>query len=364
MTLGLKTVGIVGKKTELELLVDKYKETKDSSLLVDIKQKAKEEVGRWFKYQTFVKTFDLRPDEFVEEVALDFLLKLCEGRCGKRPGAMIGSIATSRATKQNLVFSGDALKKEVAYDLRPDRRLELKDVVARNCKGLDAFRRATLYYLLEYGEDFVSWKHYLKRDVLFPLIMIRWWRIRRESMYTFANLEKLFPTSLISKALFLSALYKRSSGTAVLLLLLGDVTKLIQFCSLYGGETLLVPKEDELMALLGMTNTLAGGDLSKLDVTELELLRLFSFEGGSVKDGDPGTLTPVLGEFLRNSVEELMAVSGEWWKHMTEDIPIRGVGEVLHIWDKLAGEVGSQYKLLAGLVRCVDSITKGKGEKR
>lgn len=120
----------------------------------------------------------------------------------------------------------------------------------------------------------------------------------------------------LSKILFLSSYYKNNNAVTSLLLMIGDIKKLFQFCEFYGGTEIKIPTTDELINVIkksnGLAEKLTDRCTSELTVRENEFLGYLATTVDM--DTDKLQVNPILENYLLTSLSDYVNISSKYHK--------------------------------------------------
>lgn len=329
-------------------LVEEFKATKNKTLVQEIFMMAQEIA------KTQREAFpDLKKDEsFDVEMALNFIDK-----------CLIQDMYAPSAARKMKGLAYKALRKEIdesgmiyisgidlfSYSCDPGGRLRIEEHLAEAFEGVPLRIRSAVLYLLYFPERFSTFKDFCP-SLSDRITIVRVLYKLKSAMNSTRNLQFDFqlPTTQISRLLLVSALYKKSPLILVLMLLFKDITPLLQFCTLFEGETVEIPQLDEILKEISrvsnLTTRLEDKDIA---VRDRESLAYLATELDGLKELDEeATLNPVLSTFFENIFRITLRNYDDFQQKLIQQVNLGDTEDILRVYEVMNQEIATQINLL------------------
>lgn len=340
---------------KLNELTESYIKIRDSEIIPELYQEAVDEAAKWLRMQKKI-IYDEVPKSFPEEVALEFISRAYEGMITNVPYYVLLSIA--RALTSKYVYSrgaGEVSASKVTFD-NPDERLVLEEFLSQQLEGLSVQLQSILIYLLVFPEELRRIRKLYKDDSDFYVGMVRLYRVKQKLAFADFDFSVWLPKTQAAKALLLSSLYKLHPGLLVLFLLVGDVSKFLQFCWLFEGQSVSVPTVHSLLSVVESCSSLA----SKLERGEIfseserKDLALLCSEAESVSTSGKGRLTPFLEIYLRRTIDSLGSEFKKFHSRVVRGMDICDSKEVVQVYRALSKELDAEFSVFNNIIELLD----------
>lgn len=168
------------------------------------------------------------------------------------------------------------------------------------------------------------------------------------------------PETQISRLLLISSLYKISPATLVLLMQGRNLNSLIQFCTLFGGQTVAVPTVAEFQQTIQQASDLAVRlEENSLSIGDQEALAYLASDLDKVEEYDQNIpLNPVLSAFFESILKITLKNYDNYQKRLIENVDSSNPEEVMNIYEIMNRELRTQIQL----VMEITSSVEGKDE--
>jgi hypothetical protein len=335
--------------SDFNKLVEQFMSQQDDVVVPDIYKFGCKKVKNWIFIQSRV-SLDSFPEGFVEDVVLTFISRLYDRTISNKPTNILLTIANEKATKYAFTTFTDSVSNNIV-DFRVDNSKILGEYVEDKLKDLSPEIRSTILYLLLHPSEYSRMLSMHKDNPEFYFGLSRLISIRKkiEKQKTYGISKKDFSTHT-SKALLLSTMYSIHPSLVVLFLLLGDVSKFLQFCVLFSGESIQMPTVEQLKNCISTVRKFGERVEKGETITDYSLVPFVTeIASQDVEEGEDYNLTPILNQFLESSLNKVLESYDTMYDRLIKGVRICDPNDVKRIYKILSKELTSQVKLMQSI---------------
>lgn len=332
--------------------------TKDSDLLPDVFKsgmKIVKSVRNYYK--------DLYLDEsFDKDMVLEFFYKYLGDRDNTSPTRAIRNIAYAKI--QEYLEEADTPHLETfdayVYSVNVVSRLIMKESLEEVLSGLPLRIQASIIYLIYFPEKTSYLKNLHNSLVDYFIVLQGIERLQKmvnnlpnETMTSF-NFK--LPETQIARLLLVSSLYKISPAVLVLLMQEKNLNSLLQFCTLFGGQSISIPTVPELQQTIQRASELSTRlESNELTIGDRESLAYLASDLDSVEEFDDDIpLNPVLSAFFEKILQITLKNYDSYQKRLIEGVDEENLDDVLRIYDVMNKELKTQIQLVMQISSSVE----------
>ena len=351
------------KSEEFDLAVATFIDTANPELLPHLIKLGMDIVEKVRKYYR-----DLYLDEmFDKDMVLEYLYNTLGGRDKTNPTRNLRNIAYARI--KNLIEESDTPHMESydshVYVVNPASRLMFQDALKEVLKDLPLRIKSGIMYLLFFPDNEYILKTVMesKIDLFITLQGIR----KLQKMVDTGNTEEhsfqfKLPDTQISRLLLVSSLYKISPAVLVLLMQGRNLTSLLQFCTLFGGQTVTVPTVAEFKRSIQQSSELAARlEEGELTIGDREALAYLASDLESIEDVDEDMpMNPVLSSFFEKNLQITLENYDNYQKRLIQEVDTKNIEDMMRIYEVMNKELRTQIQL----VTQISSSVEGRDEIR
>lgn len=165
------------------------------------------------------------------------------------------------------------------------------------------------------------------------------------------------PTSQTARLLLVSSLYKLSPAILVLLMQTKKLEIVLQFCKLFGGQTIKIPRISEISSVLTHASEIAQKVEDGIQVGDQESLAYLATDIASMQGGkyDQLVLNPLLSAFIEQSLSVTLTNYEAAQKRLVSAMNTSDPEDIFRVRTLLDKEIMSQAYLLLQLTTPIDS---------
>ena len=305
---------------------------------------------------------DLRLDEsFDKDMVLEYLHSTLGGRDKTSPTKNLRNIAYSRI--KSLLEESDTPHLE-SYDshvylVNPVSRLIFQDALKEVMKDLPLRIKAGIIYLLFFPDN-----EYILRNItesridLFIILqgIGKLYKMIDNVKPEEQTFQFKLPDTQISRLLLVSSLYKISPAVLVLLMQGRNLTSLLQFCALFGGQTVSVPTVAEFQRSIQQSSELASRlEEGELTIGDREALTYLASDLDDIEDiEDDMPLNPVLSSFFEKNLEITIKNYDAYQKRLIQEVDTKNIEDMMRIYEVMNKELRTQIQLVTEISSSVE----------
>jgi len=312
-----------------------------------------EKVKVWMRFQKRININEL-PKDFKEEVALTYISKLYEKTVNNEPHKVVFSISRnlSRKVISNKFSNSIRINKVIVEDI--DEKLMMKEYLEKHLKNFSPYTISSLMYLSSFPESLKRMISLNENNPEFYIGLLKFLKIKNKFSNFNINVDSI--KSDISKGLFLSALFKNEPAIAVLFLLLKDIKSFIQFCLLFEGKNIRIPKINDLKDIINKVNSISKNFDSDNKINDENLL-LFSVEMNDMAFNENSfSITPVLNIFFKKSIESLIKNYEKFQNKIIDDVNVCSGKDISKIYDLFNKELNTQFVMFQSIIKSMEFL--------
>jgi hypothetical protein len=164
------------------------------------------------------------------------------------------------------------------------------------------------------------------------------------------------PESQTARLLTVSSLYKLSPALLVLIMQTKDVSLALQFCKLFGGQTVKIPRISEVYSALSRAADLAQKVENGVCVGDQESLMYLATDIADLKIGnrDYVSLNPLLSSFIEKSLDITLNAYENSLRRLISEMDTTNLEDITLVFKHINKEVLSQTYLLLQLTTSIN----------
>ncbi len=164
------------------------------------------------------------------------------------------------------------------------------------------------------------------------------------------------PASQTGCLLLVSSLYKLSPAVLVLLMQTKNLETVLQFCKLFGGQTLKIPRISELSSAVVKAATLAKNVEEGIRIGDQESLAYLATELKEIKKVDYTklSLNPLLSSFIHQSLSVTLKNYEAYQNRLISSVDTTDSEDISRIYTLINKELISQAYLLLQLTTSIE----------
>lgn len=347
------------KNQSLSEVTQNYLNKKKEEQLALLLTCAKKHVRRWLAKQIWYIQNE-SSENFITNVALEYIVRVMEDRISILPEKAIINLAYQMHYKPQQLRSKEGLSSRKAVYSRVTSRLSLKDKLNKALKSFPTHMKYSLLYAVAFPNQAHLKKIYKKyyTETEYNLLMLKVNKLQDSLIQVDLGLK--LPNTQAARLLVLSALHRVSPALLVLLLLLGDINKFIQFCTLFQGQKIIMPSMKKLIQEIEETTKLAAKlEKGKLTAQESKMLALLATETKSIKNLDFDiTLNPLLSEYLGQAAEIVLDNYKGLQKKVISQLEVTDPRNLSRAYKFFDSEINAQFGLIKNILQSVEAMEK------
>ena len=338
-----------GDSASFDSLVKEFVETNNSELLEDILVAGKRVVAP-VRYNYA----DLNLDEtFDGDMVLEFLQRHFSERTFKSPTRSLRNIADNRIKElieEAEVPSIDSFDAQV-YSMDVNSKLILEESLEELFIDMPLRIRAGILFLIYYPEESANLQTVIPSLVDYFLVLQGIDKLRDMVETVSEEPSKIrfkLPDTQVARLLMVSSLYKVSPATLVLLMQSKSLTNVLQFCTLFGGQTVEIPTVAELSRTIQSSSELAARLEDKdLSVSDKDALAYLASDLDDVSEFDEeSSLNPVLSTFFEKIFSKTVENYDNFQKQLFASVDRDNDDDIMRVYDILNKELSVQIQLI------------------
>jgi len=361
---------------EFDELVLEFIETKDEDILPNLMESGMKVVKSVRHYY-----MDLRLDEqFDREMVLEFFCHYLGDRDEVSPTRTIRNIAYSKIQEYIKEAETPHLESYDAYvySVNVVSRLIMQESLEEVLNGLPMRIQSSILYLIYFPEK-TSYLKYIHNSLIDYFIVLQGIEKLQDMVNNIQNEEVAsfhfkLPETQIARLLLISSLYKISPAILVLLMQEKNLNSLLQFCSLFGGQSVSVPTITELRQTIQQASELSIRlEEDRITIGDQEALAYLASDLDKVEDfNDELPLNPVLSAFFEKILQITLKNYDSYQKRLIESVDLENPNDIVKIYDVMNRELKTQIQLLTqisgsieqreDILKIIDILTKNDSE--
>lgn len=315
------------------------------------------------KIRTTVLRLTNKPyEEFDDDISLDFIQFVISNRDIGDPVFKIRSLINYRLDKAKRVKNKQSLnllntnEEKNFYNYTFKDRFKLEDTINKTLYGLSDSLKISIIYYVKYPELLLKYTS-STNDINKYIIVCKTFEILRTLMKNESTINISFSSNRIADLLRLSGIYNLSPACFVLLNLLGDFRKFIQFIMLFENTSIHIPKLSDLSDVISTSNEISDkfndGNLSIKDRENLSTL----VTNVKLEDIDTNTeLSPFINEFIAKIVETSNKSYEKLHDKLIKNLDYSNPDKIRKIYEILNKEHKSSIRLFAEIVSSLATV--------
>lgn len=338
-----------------------------SSLAIDYKQTMnKDLIQKMFKvvklllfiYKSEFKSYSkfIEPT-IIDDCAIDFLSKLLTGKPVNPVPNTLKKILNYRIDEAKYTPSNYILDpNEIAIDLSSiDDQMLLEEKINDILEGLDDEAKYAVLYYINNLDEFINSVTLLKPSPWRTLVTTKVYEIHRMIYKVDSGIDRV-PNSLLGRNLMLSSLYKLNPMVVVLMILLKDSSKVQQFLTMYGGQTVEIPTLEQVTSQINKAGVLAEKlENDDLSIRDREALAVMATQVEDVSQIDADVkLTPILEQFILESIKSSFKLVTSANDKLIESMDGRDPATIMNVFKTVNTELTTQSKLFREIVSTIN----------
>jgi hypothetical protein len=231
-------------------------------------------------------------------------------------------------------------------------RLIMQESLEEVLQDLPLRIQASVLYLV-YFPNKTSYFRYIQNSTLDYFIILQGIEKLQKMVNNIPNEEVAsfyfkLPETQIARLLLISSLYKISPATLVLLMQEKNLNSLLQFCTLFGGQSVAIPTVAELKHTIQQASDLSTRlEEDRITIGDQEALAYLASDLDEVTDyNDEIPLNPVLSAFFEKILQITLKNYDTYQRKLIEGVDPENVNDVIRIYDIMNRELKTQIQLL------------------
>lgn len=335
---------------EFDRLVEEFIASSDDSMIPDMFEAGMEVVKSVRHYYGNLKL----DEDFDKDMVLEFLYKYLGDRDEVSPTRAIRNIAYAKI--QEYIKEADTPHIETldafVYSVNVVSRLIMEESLEEILMGLPLHIQASILYLI-YFPNKTSYFRHIHSSLIDHFITLQGIEKLQKMVNNIPNEEVAsfyfkLPQTQIARLLLVSSLYKVSPATLVLLMQEKNLNSLLQFCTLFGGQSVSIPTVAELKHTIQQASDLSTRlEEDKITIRDQEALAYLASDLDEVKEyNDEIPLNPVLSTFFEKILTITLKNYDEYQRKLVEGVDTENVDDIIRIYDIMNRELKTQIQLL------------------
>lgn len=257
-------------------LYQQYSETKNENLLYEIFLQVVGITRAWVKTNNLYREHEL-PEEFISEVALEFLVRLRSQQMYIPKNFVYYIYEMCRASARKHVARHILGETDERWSDNPiDKLIDREKLQALTKDTTDKVRSLVIHYYIYRDIEILRNVRGLLTKTEYLDLSKRVFSMTDETTKSKHTFEENLPTTPIGQAMFFSMLMDRYPEVASFLVFLKDYRKFFQFLSLFEGMTIKIPNvQDVVEDLVEVSRSLERLEKGRSLMTDLDVLRRF-----------------------------------------------------------------------------------------
>ena len=167
------------------------------------------------------------------------------------------------------------------------------------------------------------------------------------------------PVSQTARLLLVSSLYKLSPALLVLIMQTKNLDLVLQFCKLFGNQSVKIPTIAKLSETIEHAAELARKVEDGFRVGDQESLAYLATELEGIKQVDYSKLylNPLLSSFIEQSLQTTLKNYAAYQKRLVSSVDTTDSKDILRVYDIMNKEIFSQANLLLQLTTTIDDYS-------
>lgn len=346
--------------SKFNILVEDYITSRNDILIPTIYEQSIDKVKQWMFIQRRIPISEF-PEGFLEDVVLTFISRLYDETVSNKPIKILLAIANSVGHKYFTTNFVDGMQ-VVSVESSVDKIGLLRESIDDRFVGLSELIKSTILYLLLYPSEYPKMLELHKNNPEFYCGLVSLLAIKKQILQQKDSefVSKDFTTQT-SKALLLSSLYSIHPALVVLFLQMGDVSKFLQFCILFSGQTIQIPTTAKLKDVMSKASAFGNLIDEGKVVTDYRLVPFVTeLDKNDVQEGN-FNFTPVLSQFLQDSLTQILEKYDRLHDRVIKGLNICDAKEVKQVYKVLSKELVSQIKLMQSVNQSFEFVDSLKG---
>lgn len=299
-------------------------------------------------------------ETFSQEVVRECIQRIIVEKKAPTPTRLIRSI-THNKIKEVLARSEIVMPdvtRMLTYTVDMRSRLVFEETVSDTLFLLPLHIQSAILYLIFYPDSDTQFRSlYSTLDYFLVLRGIGFLRNMLEiETERYGRLDFDLPGSQTARLLLVSSLYKLSPALLVLLMQTKKLEIVLQFCKLFGGQAVKIPRLSELSNVIKRAAEIAKKVEEGIQVGDQESLMYLATELGTVKgvEYDQLSLNPLLSTFIQKSLDITLRNYEAYHKRVITSIDTTNPEDVLRGYLIMNKEIISQTHLLLQLTTSIE----------
>lgn len=293
----------------------------------------------------------------IDDCAIDFLSKLLTGKPVNPVPNTLKKILNYRIDEAKYTPSNYILDpNEIAIDLSSiDDQMLLEEKINDSLEGLDEEAKYAVLYYINNLDEFINSVTLLKPSPWRTLVTTKVYEVHRMIYKVDSGIDRV-PNSLLGRNLMLSSLYKLNPMVVVLMILLKDSSKVQQFLTMYGGQTVEIPTLEQVTSQINKAGVLAEKlENDDLSIRDREALAVMATQVEDVSQIDADVqLTPILEQFILESIKSSFKLVTSANDKLIASMDGRDPATIMNVFKTVNTELTTQSKLFREIVSTIN----------
>ena len=342
---------------EFDFLVSQLVQEKNPELLPSVISRGISLVQNVMRYYGDL-TFD---DSFAKDIVLECLHKSLGEDHQISPTRLLRNISYTNIKQliQDYDFSTPENPDISVYTVDVHSRLIFEETLQDVLFLLPLHIQSAILYLVFYPDNERLFKSlYSPLDYFLILSGIDRLRtslpVRREKQ-TYFNFN--LPVSQTARLLLISSLYKLSAPILVMLMQTQNLEIVLQFCKLFGKQTLTIPSIPELSSAVERAAEIANSVEDGFRVGDQESLAYLATNFDNIRnvDYDKLSLNPLLSSFVEQSLGVTLKNYESYQKRLIASVDTTDPDDIQRVYTIMNKEILSQAYLLLQLTTSIEN---------
>jgi hypothetical protein len=301
-------------------------------------------------------------ESFDKDMVLEFLFKFLGDRDGITPTRALRNVSYEKVKLYIEMANTPHIETYDAhvYSVDVTSRLVFEESLTSVLADLPLRIQASILYLIYFPEktSLLKFVHFSLLDYFLTLQGISKVKNMVDNITTddSASFHFRLPETQIARLLMVSSLYKVSPAVLVLLMQEKNLNSLIQFCTLFGGQSVSVPTVAELKSTIQQSSELAGRlEEGHLSIGDQEALAYLASDLDKVEEFNQDIpLNPVLSSFFEKILQITLKNYDNYQKRLIEGVDRENPDDILRIYEIMNHELRTQIQLVMEISSSVE----------
>jgi len=295
----------------------------------------------------FPQQFKRFNDDYYRDLIIRFLIRAKNKDIRFHPFNFFSNFVKEESLKNKFkIHDTEEVFNELITNLSVDKQIIMEEVIRETLMKLPLkIRVCTLNKLKNRGSEVR-----VKLDEVETVMVDMAFQTIIEEFNDSTMQFNIMPATHTARVLMLNYLRKQSPATMVLMTLFKDPVKIFQFCKLFGGKTIEIPRFEDILKMVDdSTETLntAQGKNGRMTVNELKLLSSIALETDEIT-GELN-IDEYMSEYFQGVVSQTSSIYQKLLDKLESKLETANSSELVKIFEVINNEFTTQGKILGNL---------------